>query len=234
MPSVRFELVGLAPTCTFGCRSPAKGQDLSSVVWVLSLLLKNSGRMKGDKVNRRDFPPIGETEVERAEKREFVTAMHTAFSGAGAVVVAGYTGLTVAEISAFRAKVKAVGGTVKVAKNRLAKIALQGTKAEQISGLFKGQTLVVFSADPIAAPKAAVDYAKTNEKLVIIGGAMGATSLDENGVRALASLPSLDELRARLVGMIVTPATRIAQIVNAPAGQLARVIGAYARKNEAA
>jgi large subunit ribosomal protein L10 len=172
--------------------------------------------------------------VERAEKREFVSALHDAFSDAGAVVVAGYTGLTVAEISAFRAKVKAAGGTVKVAKNRLAKIALQGTKAEQIGKLFKGQTLVVYSKDPIAAPKAAVDYAKANEKLVIIGGSMGATSLDENGVKALASLPSLDELRARLVGMIATPATRIAQVVNAPAGQLARVFGAYARKDEAA
>ena len=189
----------------------------------------------GGNVNRREFfPSNGETEVERAEKREFVTAMHDAFSNAGAVVVAGYTGLTVAEISTFRAKVKAAGGTVKVAKNRLAKIALQGTEAHHMSDLFKGQTLVVYSTDPIAAPKAAVDYAKANDKLVIIGGAMGATSLDESGVRALAALPSLDELRAKLVGMIVTPATRIAQVVNAPAGQLARVFGAYARKDEAA
>lgn len=188
----------------------------------------------GGKVNRRDFPPSGETEVERAEKREFVASLNDAFSNAGAVVVAGYTGLTVAEISAFRAKVKAVGGTVKVAKNRLAKIALQGTKAEHIGGLFKGQTLVVYSGDPIAAPKAAVDYARINEKLIIIGGAMGATTLDESGVRALAALPSLNELRAKLAGMIVTPATRIAQVVNAPAAQLARVFGAYARKDEAA
>jgi large subunit ribosomal protein L10 len=177
---------------------------------------------------------IGETEVERAEKREFVASMHDAFSNAGALVVAHYTGLTVSEISAFRAKVRDAGGTVKVAKNRLAKIALQGTEAEHISELFQGQTLVVYSADPIAAPKAAVDFAKSNDKLVILGGAMGPTSLDESGVKALASLPSLDELRAKLVGMISTPATRIAQIVNAPAGQLARVIGAYARKNEAA
>jgi large subunit ribosomal protein L10 len=191
--------------------------------------------------NKRQWQPagrmacqIGETEVERAEKREFVASMHDAFSNAGAVVVAHYTGLTVSEISAFRAKVRDAGGTVKVAKNRLAKIALQGTEAEHISGLFQGQTLVVFSADPVAAPKAAVDFAKSNDKLVILGGAMGPTSLDESGVKALASLPSLDELRAKLVGMISTPATRIAQIVNAPAGQLARVIGAYARKDEAA
>jgi large subunit ribosomal protein L10 len=100
--------------------------------------------------------------------------------------------------------------------------------------LFQGQTLVCFSEDPVSAPKAAVDFAKTNEKLVIIGGAMGATSLDQGGVKALASMPSLDELRAKLVGMINTPATRIAQVVNAPAGQLARVFGAYATKDEAA
>ena len=172
--------------------------------------------------------------MERAEKREFVAAMHEAFDNAGAVVVAGYTGLTVSEISAFRAKVKAAGGTVKVAKNRLAKIALQGTDAAHAAGLFKGQTLVVYSTDPIAAPKAAVEFAKTNDKLVIIGGAMGATALDEQGVKALATLPSLDELRAKLVGMIQTPGTRIAQVVNAPAAQLARVFAAYAKKDEAA
>jgi large subunit ribosomal protein L10 len=172
--------------------------------------------------------------VDRAEKRAFVATMHDAFDNAGAVVVAHYTGLTVSQISTFRARVKEAGGTVKVAKNRLAKIALQGTDAEHMTELFQGQTLVVYSADPVTAPKAAVEFAKTNDKLVILGGAMGATSLDKNGVTALAELPSLDELRARLVGMIQTPATRIAQIVNAPAGQLARVFGAYSRKDEAA
>jgi large subunit ribosomal protein L10 len=172
--------------------------------------------------------------VDRAEKREFVSAMRDAFSNAGAVVVAHYTGLTVSQISTFRAKVREAGGTVKVAKNRLARIALQGTETEHITELFSGQTLVVYSADPVAAPKAAVDFARTNDKLVILGGAMGATSLDENGVKALADLPSLDELRARLVGMISTPATRIARVVNEPAGQLARVFGAYSRKDEAA
>ena len=193
--------------------------------------------VEGGKANRYEAcAPYhnGETDVDRAEKREFVATMQEAFNGAGAVVVAHYTGLTVSEISAFRAKVKESGGTVKVAKNRLAKIALQGTEKEHMTDLFKGQTLVVYSADPIAAPKAAVDFAKTNEKLVVIGGAMGATSLDSDGVKALASLPSLDELRAKLVGMISTPATRIAQVVNAPAGQLARVVGAYAQKDEAA
>jgi large subunit ribosomal protein L10 len=128
----------------------------------------------------------------------------------------------------------AAGGTVKVAKNRLAKIALQGTESEGIIDLFKGQTLIAYSDDPVAAPKVASDFAKGNDKLVILGGAMGSTTLDADGVKALASLPSLDELRARLVGMISTPATRIAQVVNAPAGNVARVIGAYARKDEAA
>lgn len=129
---------------------------------------------------------------------------------------------------------RAAGGTVKVAKNRLARIALQGTESEGIQDLFIGQTLVAFSDDPIAAPKVASDFAKGNDKLVILGGSMGSTTLNADGVKALATLPSLDELRARLVGMIATPATRIAQVVNAPAAQLARVFGAYARKDEAA
>lgn len=172
--------------------------------------------------------------MDRAQKREFVTTMQEAFNGAGAVVVAHYTGLTVSEMSAFRGKVKEAGGSVKVAKNRLAKLALQGTEAEHISQLFEGQTLVVYSEDPVAAPKAAVNFAKANEKLVILGGAMGATNLDIAGIKALADLPSIDELRAKLVGMISTPATRIAQIASAPAGQIARVIGAYSTKSEAA
>ena len=164
--------------------------------------------------------------MDRAEKRELVTHLNEAFSNAGSVVVAHYAGITVSQMNDLRSKMRAAGGTVKVAKNRLAKIAIQG--------LFTGQTLVAYSEDPVVAPKIASEFAKGNDKLVILGGAMGATSLDAEGVKALASLPSLDELRARLVGMISTPATRIAQVVNAPAGQLARVFGAYARKDEAA
>jgi len=148
--------------------------------------------------------------------------------------VAHYAGITVAQMNDLRSKMRAAGGTVKVAKNRLAKIALQGTESEKIIDLFKGQTLIAYSEDPIAAPKVASDFAKGNDKLVILGGAMGTTALNADGVKALATMPSLDELRARIVGMIATPATRIAQIVNAPAAQLARVIGAYARKDEAA
>jgi len=172
--------------------------------------------------------------VDRAEKRELVTGLNTALSGAGSVVVAHYAGITVAQMNDLRSKMRTAGGTVKVAKNRLAKIALQGTESESIIDLFKGQTLIAYSDDPITAPKVASDFAKGNDKLIILGGSMGTTSLDADGVKALAQLPSLDELRAKLVGMISTPATRIAQIVNAPAGSLARVIGAYARKDEAA
>jgi large subunit ribosomal protein L10 len=123
---------------------------------------------------------------------------------------------------------------VKVAKNRLAKLALKGTDAEGIGDLLKGPTVIAYSNDPVAAAKVAVDFAKTNDKLVILGGTMGKTTLDAEGVKALASMPSLDELRARLVGMISTPATRVAQVLSAPAGQVARVVGAYAKKSEAA
>ncbi len=171
--------------------------------------------------------------MDRAEKRELVTGLNDAFKGAGSVVVAHYAGITVAQMNDLRSKMRQAGGTVKVAKNRLAKIALQGTESESISNLFKGQTLIAYSADPVAAPKVASDFAKGNEKLIILGGAMGKTPLNADGVKALATMPSLDELRAKIVGMIMTPATRIAQVVNAPAASVARVIGAYARKDAA-
>ena len=160
--------------------------------------------------------------------------MNEVFSNAGAVVVAHYTGLTVSDMSAFRGQMKEAGGTVKVAKNRLAKLALKGTEAEHITDLFQGQTVIAYSDDPVAAPKVAVEFAKKNEKLVILGGAMGSTNLDTNGVKALADMPSLDELRAEDCRNDFHSASRIAQVVNAPAGQLARVVGAYANKDEAA
>ena len=172
--------------------------------------------------------------MERAEKREFVASLNQVFQTAGSMVVAHYAGLSVAQMNDLRSKMRQAGGTVKVAKNRLAKIALQGTQAEGISGLFQGQTMIAYSDDPVTAPKVAVEFAKANEKLVVLGGAMGTTELDADGIKALADLPSIDELRAKIVGMISTPATRIAQVVNAPAGQLARVLNAYAQKDEAA
>ena len=172
--------------------------------------------------------------MDRAEKREFVTSLNDVFKSTGSGVVAHYAGLTVANMTDLRSKMRAAGGTVKVAKNRLAVIALQGTESEGMKDLFKGQTLIAYADDPVAAPKVASEFAKANDKLVILGGAMGATTLDADGVKALATMPSLDELRAKIVGMIQTPATRIAAVVNAPAGNLARVVGAYARKDEAA
>jgi large subunit ribosomal protein L10 len=189
------------------------------------------------KVNRRISMVLSaywRVTVDRAEKRELVTELNGVFQASGSVVVAHYVGLTVAQLNDFRTKMRGAGGSVKVAKNRLAKIALQGTASEGMTDLFKGQTILAYAADPVAAPKVAMDFAKANDKLVILGGAMGATSLNADSVKALATMPSLDELRAKIVGMIVTPATRIAQVVNAPAGQLARVFGAYARKDEAA
>jgi len=172
--------------------------------------------------------------MERAEKGEAIVALNQVFKDTGTVVVAQYAGLTVADMTSLRGKMRAAGGSVKVAKNRLVKLALQGTDAVHIADLFKGPTVIAYSKDPVAAAKVSVDFAKTNEKLVILGGAMGKTNLNPDGVKALASLPSLDELRGKIVGMLQTPATRIAQVVAAPAAQLARVVGAHARKSEAA
>jgi large subunit ribosomal protein L10 len=163
-----------------------------------------------------------------------VATLNGVFSNTGVVVVAHYAGLTVADMTTLRGRMREAGAGVKVAKNRLARLALRGTEAEHISDLFKGPTVIAYSKDPVSAPKVVIDFARTNHKLVILGGAMGKTNLSPDGVKALASLPSLDELRAKLIGMIQTPATRIAQLANAPAGKLARVIGAYARKDEAA
>ena len=172
--------------------------------------------------------------MERAEKREFVTELNEVFKASGSVVVARYAGITVAQMNDLRTKMRAAGGTVKVAKNRLAKIALQGTESEGMSDLFQGQTLIAYANDPMIAPKVAMDFAKTNDKLVVLGGGRGATTLDAEAVKSLATLPSLDELRAKLLGLLAAPATRVATVVAAPASQLARVFAAYAKKDEAA
>ena len=172
--------------------------------------------------------------MDRAAKRELVTTMNGVFSDAAVVVVAHYKGLTVSDMQRLRKQAKQAGATVKVAKNRLTKIALDGTDAASIQPLLKGQILLAYSGDPVAAPKVAVDFAKINDKLVILGGAMGSTALNPEAVRSLATLPSLDELRAKLVGLLQAPATKVAQIVSAPAAKLARVFGAYATSEEAA
>ena len=172
--------------------------------------------------------------MDRSGKELLVTALQTALSDANLVVITKQAGLTVTEVSDLRRKMRGAGAGYKVAKNRLAQRALKGTKYEGLDKLFKGPTAIAYSSDPVAAAKVAVAYAKSNEKLTIVGGSMGTDVLDPAGITALATLPSLDELRAKLVGMIATPATRIAQVVNAPAASVARVIGAYARKDEAA
>ena len=179
-------------------------------------------------------PPTGEKQVERAAKEKLVTSLNGIMKDAGIVVVAHYAGLNVARMTALRAAMKEAGASVKVAKNRLVKLALRGTELEHIADLFEGPTCIAYSSDPVSAPKVMVEFARKNENLVILGGGMGSTRLGEDGIKALAELPSLDELRARLVGMITTPASRIAQVVNAPAGQLARVLMAYAEKDKAA
>ena len=172
--------------------------------------------------------------MDRTEKREFVASLAAVFAETSMVVVTRNNGLTVAEVTDLRRKMRAQGVTFKVAKNRLANLALDGTRFDGIKPMLKGPTALAWSKDPVAAAKVAVEFAKTNEKFVVIGGALGTQALDASGIKALADLPSLDTLRARLVGMIQTPATRIAGVIQAPAGNLARVFGAYARKDEAA
>jgi large subunit ribosomal protein L10 len=172
--------------------------------------------------------------VDRAAKKELVAELSGVFKDTNVVVVAHYSGLTVSQMQNLRRQMKQAGAAVKVAKNRLAKIALEGTDAAVVAPLLKGPTVIAYSSDPVAAPKAASDFAKGHEKFVILGGAMGKTALNPDGVKALAALPSLDELRAKIVGLIQAPATKIAQVVNAPAAKLARVVQAYAKKGEAA
>jgi large subunit ribosomal protein L10 len=171
--------------------------------------------------------------LDRTEKREFVAGLNQALAGTSMIVVTRNAGLTVAEATELRRRMRAAGAIFKIAKNRLTNLALEGTRFDGIRPMLKGPTALAWSTDPVSVAKTAVEFAKTNEKLVLIGGALGTQTLNADGVRALAELPSLDQLRARLVGMISTPATRIAGVLQAPAGQLARVFGAYASKDEA-
>ncbi len=172
--------------------------------------------------------------MDRAAKQALVTGLNDVFKNTGVVVVAHNTGMVAAQSADFRRKVKEAGGSVKVAKNTLVQLALKDAGTADFSGLLKGPTILAYSKDPIAAAKAAVAYAKGNDKLVILGGAMGKTLLDAKGVKALAELPSLDELRAKLIGLLNAPATKIARTIKEPGGQLARVIQAKAAKSEAA
>ncbi len=169
--------------------------------------------------------------MDRTEKKELVSHLNDVFKSASVVVVAHYSGLTVAQLQRLRKQMRDAGAKVQVSKNRLAKIALDGTDVASISSLMTGPTIIAYSDDPVAAPKAAAAFAKDFDKFVILGGAMGRTALDPAGVRALATMPSLDELRARLIGLIQAPATKLAQLTTAPAAKLARVFNAYAEKD---
>src|ERR1700754_2914765 len=172
--------------------------------------------------------------VERAEKREVVAALQASLADAGSIVVARNAGLTVADLETLRVQMKQAGGQVKVAKNRLAKLALKETDNADMSALFTGPTVIAFANDPMTAPKVAAAFADKNPKFVVLGGAMGKVGLDAANVTALATMPSLNHLRATLAGMLKQPATRIASVVQAPGGQIARVLAAYADKSNAA
>ena len=171
--------------------------------------------------------------MDRSQKADAVAQLNAVFNEVGVVVVTRNLGLTVAQSTDLRSKMRDAGASYKVAKNRLATLALKNTSYEGLEEYLSGPTALAWSTDPVAAAKAAVEFAKTNDKLEIVGGSLGGQMLDEAGVRALASLPSLDELRSKLVGLVNAPATKIAQVVNAPAAKLARVFGAYSTKDAA-
>lgn len=164
--------------------------------------------------------------MNRTEKAELIDTLHATFNEATTVIVTHQVGLTVVESSNLRGKMRANGAAYKVTKNRIAKLALKDTAYENLTDVFTGPTAIGTSSDPVAAAKVLVEFAKENDKLTIIGGAIGEQMLDKAGVEALAKLPSLDELRAKMVGLLQAPATKLARVAQAPASQLARVIQA--------
>ena len=168
--------------------------------------------------------------MDRSQKADLVTELKNVFTETSVVVVTRNLGLTVAQSTDLRLKMRDAGAQFKVAKNRLALIALEGSKYSQIGDLLSGPTALATSIDPVAAAKVAVDFAKTNDRFEIVGGAMGETLLDVTGIKALAALPSLDQLRATIIGLVQAPATKIARTISEPGAQLARVFGAYAAK----
>jgi large subunit ribosomal protein L10 len=172
--------------------------------------------------------------LDRTEKREFVASLAAVLADTSMVVVTRSSGLTVAQVTDLRRRMRAAGANYKVAKNRLAVLALDGTRFDGLKPLLKGPTALAWSHDPVAVAKAAVEFARINEKFAVLGGALGHQTLDASGVKALSELPSLPTLRAKLVGLLQAPATRIAGVLAAPGGGLARVLGAYARRDEAA
>ena len=171
--------------------------------------------------------------MDRTEKREFVAELAAVFAETSMVVVTRNAGMTVADVTELRRRMRAAGATFRVAKNRLATLALDGTRFDGIAPLLKGPTALAWAKDPVAVAKTAIEFARTNDKFVVLGGALGAQTLDAAGIKALSELPSLETLRAGLLGMLQTPATRIAGILQAPGGQLARVLAALADKQAA-
>ena len=171
--------------------------------------------------------------MDRSQKADLVAELKNVFTETSVVVITRNLGLTVAQSTDLRLRMRDAGAQFKVAKNRLALIALDGTRYQSIGDMLSGPTGLATSVDPVAAAKVAVDFAKTTDKFEIIGGAMGDTVLDLNGIKALAALPSLDELRAMLIGTIMAPASKIARTIAEPGAQLARVFGAYALKDAA-
>ncbi len=171
--------------------------------------------------------------MDRSQKAEAVAALTATFNEAGVVVVTRNLGMTVAQSTVLRTKMRDAGAQFKVSKNTLARLAIADTDYAGIDDLLVGPVALATSVDPVAAAKVAIDFAKTNDKLEIVGGSMGAQVLNPEGIKALASLPSLDQLRGRLIGLIQAPATKIAQVIVAPASKLARVFNAYAEKDAA-
>jgi large subunit ribosomal protein L10 len=171
--------------------------------------------------------------VLRAEKAQVIDELNDVFDKAGVVVITHYKGLTVAELSDLRTRSRAVGATFRVTKNKLAQRALDGTPFASVSDLFKGPTAIAFSKDPTSAPKVVAEFAKKNEKLKIVGGGLAGTFLDAASIRALADLPSLDELRGKLIGLLNAPASRLVGLLQAPGGQVARVLAARAEQSDA-
>ena len=172
--------------------------------------------------------------MDRTQKEELVTALHRTFEATNLVVVTHQTGLTVAEADELRTEMREAGAKYRVTKNRLARIALKGTKFQALEALFTGPTAIAFSSDPVAAAKVCVEFARKNVKLTIVGGSLDGESLDRERIATLAKLPSLDELRAGLIGLVQAPATKLARVTQAPAAQLARVLSAYGARDEAA
>ncbi|MGB3738044.1 MAG: 50S ribosomal protein L10 [Pontixanthobacter sp.] len=171
--------------------------------------------------------------MDRSQKADAVADLNAIFKESGVVVVTRNLGLSVAQSTDLRGKMREAGASYKVAKNRLAKLALKDTDYDGLSDMLTGPTALATSSDPVAAAKAAVEFAKTNDKLEIVGGSMGGEMLDEAAVRSLASLPSLDELRGTIIGLVQAPATKIARVMVEPAAKLARVFGAQGAKEAA-